>query len=446
MDDTIVACATPAGYSSIAVIRLSGVKAVELLKRIFVSAQNISVFQSGHAYFGKVIDPSNQDTIDYVLVSVFFAPNSYTGEDVVEISCHGNPLIVENIMNILLSFGIRIAQPGEFTKRAFLNNKMDLIQVEAVLDTIYAQCDTTRRLAIYQLEGKLSAFLNELKESLVSLLTGIDAEIDFPEEEETKYDKHQFDSEIGRMLAQINVLLKGAEQGIRLKQGYRVVIAGRPNVGKSTLFNRLLGYGRAIVHEEPGTTRDYIEEPIEIEGILVRLIDTAGVFLNGCGPDDIASQRSEELFRTADLILMVFDGAEPMNEQDTYLYNLMKDLNKIYVINKIDLNIALKTSEILGDAIKISARNGENIEALKKAIKGNLFPRRCEENLLITRNRHIEALKDIEKCLTNAQTNQQLETIAFELHHALDVIGVLTGKVVREDILKRIFEEFCIGK
>ncbi len=446
MNDTIVACATPAGYSSIAVIRISGDKAVDLLRKTFVSAQNISVFLSNHIYLGKVVDPIINEVVDHVLVSVFFAPNSYTGEDVVEISCHGNPLIVQRIINIVLSLGARVAQPGEFTKRALLNNKMDLIQVEAVLDTVYAQCDFTRKIAIYQLEGKLSAILNEIKEDIIQLLTSVEAAIDFPEEEETRFDRSGFESTISKILVDIQELLKGAEQGLKLKQGYRIVIAGRPNVGKSTLFNRLLGYDRAIVHETPGTTRDYIEEPVEIEGILVRLIDTAGVFLSGRGPDEIASQRSQELFRIADLVLMVFDGAEPMNEQDIYLYDLVKDLNKIFVINKIDLNVALRTSEILGDAIKISAKNGENIVQLRKAIKENLFPRLPEKEFLITRSRHIEALKELEKCLRVALTNQAPEIIAFELHHALDVIGVLTGKVLREDILKKIFEEFCIGK
>jgi len=446
VNDTIVACATPLGYSSIAVIRLSGDGAINLVRKIFISSQNISVFQSGHIYYGKIIDSSNQDIIDYVLTGIFFAPNSYTGENVVEISCHGNPLIVDRIIKILLTLGARIAQPGEFTKRAFLNNKIDLIQVEAVLDTIYAQCDTTRRLAIYQLEGKLSNFLEEVKTKFVSLLTRIEANIDFPEEDKVEIDTKQITFEINDIQTKIQVLLKGAEQGIKLKQGYRVVIAGRPNVGKSTLFNRLLGYDRAIVHETPGTTRDYLEEAVEVEGILIRLIDTAGVFLNGGGPDDIASKRSEELFKNADLILQIFDGAEPMNEQDAYLYNLMKNFNKIFIINKIDLNIALKESDILGDAIKISAKNGENIEVLKKTIKEHLFPLKLNENILITRRRHIEAVKELNRSLLSIKEGQPLETIAFELHNALEIIGVLTGKVLHEDILNKIFEEFCIGK
>ncbi len=446
MIDTIVACATPTGYSSIAVIRISGDEAINIVRRVFVSAQNISVFLSGNIYYGKIVDPSNQDVIDYVLTSIFFAPNSYTGENIVEISCHGNPLIVDRIIKILLTEGARMAQPGEFTKRAFLNNKIDLIQVEAILDTIYAQCDMTRKLAIYQLEGKLSSFLEELKLRIVSLLTMVEANIDFPEEEDVCLDLNKISAEINDIQKILQTLLDGAEQGIKLKQGYLVVIAGRPNVGKSTLFNTLVGYERAIVHETPGTTRDYIEEEVEIEGILIRLIDTAGIFLNGQGPDNIASKRSEELFKNADLILQVFDGAEPLNEQDTYLCNLIKDYKKIFVINKIDLNIALKESDALNDAIKISAKNGENIDKLKIAIKENLFPRKSDEDILLMRRRHIEAVKDLNNIFSKISVSQPIETIAFELHNALDIIGSLTGKILREDILNKIFEEFCIGK
>lgn len=446
MTDTIVACATPTGYSSIAVIRISGDEAINIIRRVFISAQNISVFLSGNIYYGKIIDPSNQDVIDYVLTSIFFAPHSYTGENVAEISCHGNPLIVDRIIKILLAEGVRMAQPGEFTKRAFLNNKIDLIQVEAILDTIYAQCDATRKLAIYQLEGKLSNFLEELKLRIVSLLTMVEANIDFPEEEDTSLDLNKISADINDIHKILQTLLDGAEQGIKLKQGYLVVIAGRINVGKSTLFNKLVGYERAIVHETPGTTRDYIEEEVEIEGILIRLIDTAGIFLNSRGIDSIASKRSEELFKNADLILQVFDGAEPLNEQDTYLCNLTKDYKKIFVINKIDLNIALKESDVLSDAIKISAKNGENIDKLKIAIKENLFPRKKDEDILLMRRRHIEAVKDLNNIFSKISTSQPIETIAFELHNALDIIGALTGKILREDILNKIFEEFCIGK
>lgn len=446
MNDTIVGCATPIGYSSIAVIRVSGESAINFVKKIFNSSQDISIFQSGHIYYGRIIEPSTQEIIDYVLTSIFFAPNSYTGENVVEISCHGNPLIVDRIINILINLGARLAQPGEFTKRAFLNNKIDLMQAEAVLDTIYAQCDVVRKAAIYQLEGKLSDFITDIKEKIIGILTNVEANIDFPDEEETEIDLSEVKNEISKIQKQIESLLKNAEQATKIKQGYSVVIAGRPNVGKSTLFNRLLGVERAIVHETPGTTRDFIEEKLEIDGILIRLIDTAGIFNCASGPNGIASKRSEDVLKNSDLILLVFDGSEAMNEQDTFLFNLTKGLSKIFIINKIDLNIKLKESEILSDAIKVSAKNGENIDLLKKVIKERLFPDFIKEDVLILRQRQIDCLKNLYQILNNIKENYTLETIAFELHCALDIIGELTGKVLREDIINKIFAEFCIGK
>ncbi|MEO0161343.1 MAG: tRNA uridine-5-carboxymethylaminomethyl(34) synthesis GTPase MnmE [candidate division WOR-3 bacterium] len=446
MSETIVACATPVGYSSIAVIRVSGDEAIDLFRKIFISAQNISIFQTSHAYYGKIIEPQTQETIDYVVATVYFAPNSYTGEDVVEISCHGNPLIVDRIIKILTHLGARLAQPGEFTKRAFLNNKYDLLQAEAVLETIYASCDLARRTALYHLEGRLSKYLEAKREKIIDLLTKLELTIDFPEEEESVVDYEKIVNEVAEMHREVLEILKNAEQGIKIKQGYLVVIAGRPNVGKSTLFNRLLGYDRALVHETPGTTRDFIEEKIELDGILIRLVDTAGICSSNGELERLTSQRSREILNSADLVLLIFDGSEPMNSQDTLLFRLTQNLNKIYVINKIDLNLVLKESNILSDAVKISAKHGENIELLKQVIKKRLLSYTVSEDKLILRQRQIDALKRFSSCLEAVQKNTTPELIAYELHNALEIIGELTGKVLRADILDRIFEEFCIGK
>ncbi|MEO0216679.1 MAG: tRNA uridine-5-carboxymethylaminomethyl(34) synthesis GTPase MnmE [candidate division WOR-3 bacterium] len=445
MNDTIIACATPPGYSSVAVIRISGEQAINFTQEVFAAFDKIGEFLPNRVYYGAIIAPDTKEKIDQALVTFFFKPHSYTGEDVVEISCHGNPLIVERIIKIYLNLGVRIAQPGEFTRRALLNNKIDLIQAEAVSEIVNARCDEVRRLAIYQLEGRLSAVLNDIANEIVDMLKVLEADIDFPEED-VHFDKQELLNKIQDLCDRVDSLLSGATQGCKLKSGYRVVIAGKPNVGKSTLFNRLVGYDRAIVHKTPGTTRDFIEEEIEIEGISTHLIDTAGIFPGGAGPDKIASERSEELLRSADLILLLFDGSEPLNEQDTYLYNFTKEFPKILVINKTDLNLDLRNSEILSDAIKISAMNGDNIEILKKEIKNRLYSEKTSGNILITRQRHIQGLKNLRKCLSNIEEEQTPEVIAFELHNCLDIIGELTGRVLREDILNKIFEEFCIGK
>jgi len=445
-NDTIIACATPTGYSSIAVIRLSGEQTISLANRVFIPSENIQSYEPNHAYYGRVIDPDTNEVLDTVIATFFFAPRSYTGEDVVEFSCHGNPLIVEKIVKIVLELGARIAGRGEFTKRALLNGKIDLLQAEAVLDTVYATCDEARRLAIGQYEGILSEKIHEMRTKIVVLLSLIEANIDFPEEEDVSFDKMQFDLQIKELIDDINKLLGGAEIGVKIKEGYKVVIVGRANVGKSTLFNRLICYDRAIVHESPGTTRDYIEEAVELGNLYLRLVDTAGILLSASGPDRIAGSRSQALVDDADLILLLFDGSEPLNEEDIQIYNLTKNKQKILIINKIDLNIQLKETEILNDAIKLSAKTGDNVDLLKERIKNSLRSKIENKDILLTRHRHIQSLKDIKNCLTNINNCQTLETIAFELHTILDIVGELTGKVMRKEILDKIFEEFCIGK
>jgi tRNA modification GTPase len=342
--------------------------------------------------------------------------------------------------------GARIAQKGEFTKRALLNGKIDLLQAEAVLDTVYASCNEARKLAIAQYEGKLSEKIYQMKSKIVDLLALAEANIDFPEEDDVNYDRIKFTEDIGNIITNIDELLKGANAAAKIKEGYKTLIMGRANVGKSTLFNKLLGYDRAIVHEKPGTTRDYIEEGIEIGSYYLRLIDTAGVFDKAIGPDKIALERTKSLLVQTDLILLMFDGSEAMNEEDVYLYDFTKSKKKILIVNKIDLNLKLSTSEILCDSVKISAKTGENIDLLREKIRNVLTPEIKRENLLLTKQRHVDALKRVRHYLQNIQNVQNLEIVAFELHSALDVIGELTGQVMRKEILDRIFDEFCIGK
>lgn len=446
LNDTIVACATPAGYSSIGVIRISGDQTLSLVKKIFVSRQKIQDFETNHAYYGNIIDPDNNDVIDKIIATFYLTPHSYTGEDVVELSCHGNPLIIDRITKILTGMGARIAQRGEFTKRALLNGKIDLLQAEAVLDTVNAPCNEARKLAITQYEGKLSDKIYELRSKIVDLLSFVEANIDFPEEEDIQNSDIGIEEGLKSIIEEIDELLKGAEIGVKIKEGYKVLITGRTNAGKSTLFNKLVGYDRAIIHEEPGTTRDYIEDRIEVSGLYLCLFDTAGIFNTAAGPDKIAQDRTISLVEQSDLILLMFDGSEPMNEEDLYLYNLTKDKDKILIVNKIDINIRLNESEILCDSIKISAKTGKNIDLLIQNIKSKLLPKFDNKQILLTRQRHIDALKNAKEYFIRAQKAYSPETIAFELHAALDVIGELTGKVMRKEILDRIFEEFCIGK
>ncbi len=456
LNDTIVACATPAGYSSIGVIRLSGDQAIHLTKQIFVPIQREQSIETHRAYFGDVIDPETKDVVDKAVSTFYKTPSSYTGENVVEISCHGNPLIIERIINILIKIGARLAQRGEFTKRALLNGKIDLLQAEAVLDTVYSPCDEARRLAIAQYEGKLSEKIYDLRSKIVDLLVFVEASIDFGEEEdvqaslsassESSQSTNRITTGITFIIKEIDELLKGAEVGVKIKEGYKVLIMGRANVGKSTLFNKLVGYDRAITHEDPGTTRDYIEDHVELTGLYLWLYDTAGVLNKPVGPDKIAQERTLDLIGQADLIVLMFDGSEAMNEEDVYLYNLTKEKTKVMVVNKIDLNMLLSESEILSDSIKISAKTGRNIDLLVKTLRDKLVPERVSKQLLLTRQRHIEAISKVKNYLHKALQFYSPETVAFELNAALDTIGELTGKVMSKEILDRIFKEFCIGK
>jgi tRNA modification GTPase len=442
-NDTIVACATPAGYSSIGVVRVSGAGAIQCARNIFTRRPD-QTFLSNRAYYGDIIDPATHEIIDKAVLTVYCAPHSYTGEDVVEIACHGNPLIIERVVQAVVQTGARIAHRGEFTKRALLNGKVDLLQAEAVLDTIYAPCDEARKIAITHYEGKLSEQIDLLKSRIFDLLVTINASIDFPEEDLPA--DPRVDDTIGALSDQLTSWLQAARVGIKIKEGYRVLIMGRANVGKSTLFNRLLGYDRAITHEQPGTTRDFLEDTVALGGLYLTLYDTAGMLSTATGIDKQAQERTMQLLNEADLLLLLFDGSEPMNEQDLHLYNITRDRPVIMVVNKVDLNLRMDTPNILRDCIKISAKNGHNVASLTDAIHSRLMPAFTTDIPLITRERHRQALVAIQEDLERAREASTPEIMAFELRAALDVCGELTGRIINKDILDRIFDEFCIGK
>lgn len=440
-DDTIVACATPAGHSSIAVIRISGGAAVAIARAIFQPNKPSSFLAPNRTSYGRIIDPQTGATLDWAVVAFFAAPHSYTGEDVIEISCHGSPLVVDRIQRAANLLGARPAQAGEFTQRAVLNGRLDLLQAEAVLDTIYAPCERARAVAVFQYEGGLSRLIDNAAAQIVRALARVEMAIDFSED-----DAGDGPVALEPAIRALDELLATAETGRRLREGFRVVIAGRANVGKSTLFNALLGYDRAIVHVQPGTTRDYLEEPLTLGGTLVRLCDTAGMVPGAMGPDKMAVERSQALIDRCDLVLLVFDGSAPMSEGDIQLYNLVRDRPHFFVVNKTDLNPGLRERDFLPDAVKVSARTGDNIVAVRERIASFLDRRDDGGAIYVMRPRHIQGLRDARAALQRAAGESAAELIAYELNEALDALGELTGRVLRRDVLDAIFSEFCVGK
>ncbi|MEO2152950.1 MAG: tRNA uridine-5-carboxymethylaminomethyl(34) synthesis GTPase MnmE [Aquificota bacterium] len=453
--DTIAAIATPYGESAIGIVRLSGDKTVEILKKIFKTrSKNL---KPRYAHYGLVVDKEGQP-IDEAVVIYYKAPHSYTGEDMAEINLHGNPLILKKVLNLLLESGARLAEPGEFTKRAFLNGKLDLTQAEAVAELIGAKTELARKLALNQLQGALSREIKPLREELLMLLALVESSIEFEEEDIPTIEKDELQRRLEKILKQVNKLLQTAATGKALRQGIKLAIVGKPNVGKSSLFNRLLGSERAIVTDIAGTTRDYIEETINIKGIPISLIDTAGIRETADVVEKIGVQRSLQKLKEADLIIIVLDASNPdLEEEDLKLINLVKETKKplLVVLNKIDKGQKLDTKKIPipnVEVVKVSAKTGEGIEELKEKILQKVGVQTAEGGNIYISVRHEQLLKKAKKALENALTYLREgefyspEILMLDLREAAEALGEILGEITTEDILGQIFSTFCIGK
>ena len=443
LEDTIAAISTPVGEGAIAVIRLSGSDALAVLARNFAGVIAPAQFVPRRVFFGKIQDAAGN--VDEVLVSYFRGPHSYTGEDVVEISCHGGILVTRRVLDLLLSAGARMANPGEFTQRAFLNGKMDLTQAEAVMDLIRAQTELALRAANEQLAGHLGNELTDIRELLLTTLAHVDAYIDFPDE--------QIDPDTGKVLLdrilgfenRLDRLLATADQGRILRHGLRTVIYGAPNVGKSSLLNLLLGYDRAIVSEVPGTTRDTIEEVINIRGLPVRLIDTAGTRESFDLLESEGIRRAQHQVEQADLVIQVVDGSQPPEN--------LKDLDgrpNVLLLNKCDLGVHPLWTEIAG--VRFSCKEKVGLNDLNQAIWDRVMGEKVKlADVRVAINaRHQACLQTAKELLAagaqSLRDGKSPEFISIELHGALDAVGEVIGKLDTEDLLGKIFSEFCIGK
>ena len=441
--ETIAAISTPIGEGAIAIVRLSGSGALAILARIFVGEVAPEAFVPRRVMLGSIQDGAGK--VDDALVTWFRAPNSYTAEDVVEISCHGGILVTRRVLDLVLAAGARMADPGEFTQRSFLNGKMDLTQAEAVMDLIRAQTELALRAANEQLSGSLGIEITEVRDLLLACLAHVEAYIDFPDEE---IDPDTGKSLLDRMEVlqkRLERLLATADQGRVLRHGLRTVIYGAPNVGKSSLLNLLLGYDRAIVSEIPGTTRDTIEEVINIRGIPVRLIDTAGARESADVVESEGIRRTREQVNQADLVIQVVDGSKPPAELQVFEAG-----KSILLLNKSDLGIHPQWHEF--DGVPFSCKDKTGLEAFNQAVWDRVVGEKVQlADVRVAINaRHQACLQRAKKFLgaagRNLQEGKSPEFISIELRGALDAVGEVVGKLDTEDLLGKIFSEFCIGK
>ena len=437
--DTICAIATPLSKGGIGVIRVSGENAIEIVQKIFTKKIIPKVINHGW-----IID--NGEKIDEVIVLPFIAPHSYTGENVAEIQTHGSPVVINHILNMILDKGARLAQRGEFTKRAFLNHKMDLSQAEAVLDLINAKTQKSANSAAGSLCGLLKIKTEEIKSKISSILGKIIASLDFPQDV-AEVDYEEIITEVQGAIDEINGILKNAKMHNILRQGIKIAAAGRPNAGKSSLFNTLLNLKRAIVTEIEGTTRDTITETLEINGISATLIDTAGI--RDKSPDkveNIGIEQSKAAIEEADIVLCLYDGQIGICEADEKIFNLAQDKKRIIVRTKCDLcNNQTKNNEI-----SISSKTKEGIEELKKAIYEEISDLNPTQSEFLTNQRQQYCLKKsleaLENALNGAKNNELQDLISIDLKASITCLGEISGEVITEDILNDIFMNFCIGK
>ena len=445
VSDTIAAISTPPGEGAIALVRISGANAIQIADKIFRGKEQPSQFGSHVQHLGEIVSAEDQ-LIDQVVLSIHRAPASYTGEDLVEISCHGGTLVSAKVLETCLRAGARAARPGEFTERAFLNGKMDLTQAEAVIDLIRARTDLALRSATEQLEGKLGDQIRKIRDELIALLAHINASIDFPEEGITPDEGETLCARLDFVREEITALLATADQGRVLREGVRVVIYGATNAGKSSLLNRLLGYDRVIVSDTHGTTRDTIEETVNLDGVPIRLLDTPGLRASESELEREGIARTEKSLELADLRLHIADRNAPKPE---HFNGRANDANEIVVLNKSDLPEDSDWKDF--DGLRISCASGKGLRQLQKEImtrirRQNLRP----ESAVAINTRHRDCLRRAaESCDRAASALSQAlapEYVAIDLNDALRAVGEVIGVVDVEQILDSVFSQFCIGK
>ncbi|WP_391571865.1 tRNA uridine-5-carboxymethylaminomethyl(34) synthesis GTPase MnmE [Cohnella sp.] len=456
-EDTIAAIATALGEGSIAVVRVSGPEAINSVAKLFRSKLDLREAASHTVQYGWIIDPQSDRRIDEVLVTVMKGPRSFTAEDVVEISTHGGIVAVKSVLELVLRHGVRLAEPGEFTKRAFLNGRIDLAQAEAVIDLIRSKSDRAFQVARRQAEGAVSKKIFPLRQQLIELIAHVEVNIDYPEHDVEDVTAELIRSNCRQVQEEVNELLQRSNEGKILREGIVTAIVGRPNAGKSSLLNALARENKAIVTDIPGTTRDIVEESVSLSGIPLRLLDTAGIRETEDIVEQIGVERSHGALNDADLILLVLNRHEELHEDERKLLQQLKDRSTIIVVNKIDLPEKLDAAEIERDypserIVYLSAKEGQGIEQLERAVTGMFFSGAVESGDItyVSNTRHITLLHQTRQSLEDAiQATFEgvpIDLIQIDITASWESLGQILGDAAGDSLLDQIFSQFCLGK
>ncbi len=456
--DTIAAISTPPGEGAISIVRLSGDQAIAIADRIFTSSKSLAEVPSHTIHYGHIIDPVEERLMDEVMLSVMKQPRTFTREDVVEINCHGGIVVVNQLLQLVLRQGARLAEPGEFTKRAFLNGRVDLSQAEAVMDLIRAKTDKAMNLAINQLDGNLSHLIRQLRQDILQTLAQVEVNIDYPEYDDVEELTTRLLLEKAQMVkAQIESLLATAQQGKILREGLSTAIIGRPNVGKSSLLNHLLKEEKAIVTDIAGTTRDVIEEYVNVRGVPLKLIDTAGIRDTEDVVEKIGVERSRKALKEAELILLVLNQSEKLTPQDQQLLTLTEGARRIILLNKTDLPAQITSEELQSyitdePVFSVSVLNNEGLDQLEQAIADLFFGGKTTDKdaSYLSNTRHIALLENaahsLSEVIEGIEAGMPVDLVQIDMTRCWDYLGEVVGDSVQDELITQLFSQFCLGK
>ncbi|HDE3750019.1 TPA: tRNA uridine-5-carboxymethylaminomethyl(34) synthesis GTPase MnmE [Staphylococcus aureus] len=456
--DTITSISTPMGEGAIGIVRLSGPQAVEIADKLYKGKHLLNDVPSHTINYGHIIDPESKEVIEEVMVSVLRAPKTFTREDIIEINCHGGILTINRVLELTMTYGARMAEPGEFTKRAFLNGRIDLSQAEAVMDFIRSKTDRASKVAMNQIEGRLSDLIKKQRQSILEILAQVEVNIDYPEYDDVEDATTEFLLEQSKEIKQeINRLLDTGAQGKIMREGLSTVIVGKPNVGKSSMLNNLIQDNKAIVTEVAGTTRDVLEEYVNVRGVPLRLVDTAGIRETEDIVEKIGVERSRKALSQADLILFVLNNNEALTQEDYTLYEVVKNEDVIVIVNKMDLeqNIDInEVKDIIGDTplIQTSMLKQEGIDELEIQIRDLFFGGEVQNQDMtyVSNSRHISLLKQarqtIQDAIDAAESGVPMDMVQIDLTRTWEILGEIIGETASDELIDQLFSQFCLGK